>query len=467
MSSNSVLSLRMDVKDFGPITDGTIDLKPMVILVGPNGSGKSHVAKLIHSVIDAQYEWFYNIYDQIMNITTEYADNTIINQTPLKFKIPDTFSDVFHQAIQYYFLTDIKDLVRYKTNKCTIDIKTNTISAQIEFRLRRQKTLDTTPAIHETCSFHTSDIHSSICIEKNETLSSIMLQINDYFLPLVEDSSVADKIAMSKLITRKKKTGLSNEIAAACLMYGPRSFYVPTTRFATHQFYKMILNYITKKSMHRTDRNLYAITGDVLDFVSMMAEISATESGDYAGLAVEIEQNILNGKLTVDRQSGVQFYRDGRNIPMHRVESAVSYLAPLILCLKHDIHKDSLLVIEEPENNLHPGNQKLLAKYLVKLANAGLNIIITTHSPYILETISNLLQASALSKNDQDTILSGDESIAADRLAVYAVDDNRITQVPMSEQDGILQDEFSKIEAMLYNEYTNIVERLENENKST
>jgi hypothetical protein len=51
--------------------------------------------------------------------------------------------------------------------------------------------------------------------------------------------------------------------------------------------------------------------------------------------------------------------------------------------------------VEEPELNLYPTNQKKLVEFLVQKTKAsGNKLIITTHSPYVVTTIDNLVQAN-------------------------------------------------------------------------
>ena len=47
--------VRISVTNFGPITEGTIDLRPLTVFVGPSNTGKTYLAVLIyalHRVLD-------------------------------------------------------------------------------------------------------------------------------------------------------------------------------------------------------------------------------------------------------------------------------------------------------------------------------------------------------------------------------------------------------------------------------
>ena len=80
------------IKDFGPVSDAKITLRPLTVFVGPNNSGKSYTATLIHSIISSyrndlshplyrrrlMSDEFYNLYEQLRNkIKTETATTTI------------------------------------------------------------------------------------------------------------------------------------------------------------------------------------------------------------------------------------------------------------------------------------------------------------------------------------------------------------------------------------------------------
>ena len=55
-------------------------------------------------------------------------------------------------------------------------------------------------------------------------------------------------------------------------------------------------------------------------------------------------------------------------------------------------------IVEEPEQNLYPSSQIEVAKFLISCLNENVrnSLLITTHSPFILSTLNNLLYASKI-----------------------------------------------------------------------
>ena len=85
-------------------------------------------------------------------------------------------------------------------------------------------------------------------------------------------------------------------------------------------------------------------------------------------------------------------FEEGKSIEMHLTSSMVKELAGLVLYLKYLANENDLLIIDEPEMNLHPEAQVKLLEILTMAVNRGLKVLITTHSPYIVDYLCNLME---------------------------------------------------------------------------
>ena len=86
-----------------------------------------------------------------------------------------------------------------------------------------------------------------------------------------------------------------------------------------------------------------------------------------------------------------------------------------------------IAVLEEPEQNLFPNSQKSVMQFLLKKLNTcdDNKLIITTHSPYILETINNCIYAKSLTDKEikVDDLVPFDEQISYDAVSAYKIID--------------------------------------------
>lgn len=88
--------------------------------------------------------------------------------------------------------------------------------------------------------------------------------------------------------------------------------------------------------------------------------------------------------------------------------------------------RNSYFIIEEPESHLFPNAQKLMMEFIALAYDKGKNkIFITTHSPYILGTINNLLYADKIAgtvpERELENIVPKSKRIAFVDLLPYCI----------------------------------------------
>ena len=82
------------------------------------------------------------------------------------------------------------------------------------------------------------------------------------------------------------------------------------------------------------------------------------------------------------------------SVPLHLASSSARGLSDLYFFLQHVAGPNHLLIIDEPESHLDTKNQILMARLLVRCVHAGLKVLITTHSDYLVKELNNLLMLS-------------------------------------------------------------------------
>jgi hypothetical protein len=107
-----------------------------------------------------------------------------------------------------------------------------------------------------------------------------------------------------------------------------------------------------------------------------------------------IQTHILKGEYIRHPKRSIRFKlyeSEGKGTLFGNCPSYVVRLSPLIFYLKDLAKLGDHLILEEPEMNLHPFHQRLIARALAQIVNVGLNVTVTTHSPYFLREINNLI----------------------------------------------------------------------------
>jgi predicted ATPase len=103
--------------------------------------------------------------------------------------------------------------------------------------------------------------------------------------------------------------------------------------------------------------------------------------------------DIIGGDYTVTQNDELYYIPAGETLRLSIDESssAVRSLLDIGFYLKHIAQPGDLLMIDEPELNLHPGNQRRVARLLARLVNLGIRVFVTTHSDYLIKELNTLI----------------------------------------------------------------------------
>ena len=172
----------------------------------------------------------------------------------------------------------------------------------------------------------------------------------------------------------------------------------------------------------------------------------------------------MGGKIEFEQQEGVSLpkflfeMKDSKKIELHLASSSTNQLASLYLFIKYNpaVFEKTLLILDEPEENLHPENQLKLLDVLIKFADRGNSVLFTTHSPLVANALNNYYMASYRRENGVNDLPSSDVllpfysplNISSSDFGVYFFGHGRVTEYKSSRFGAYFSD-FSETENKL------------------
>ncbi len=144
----------------------------------------------------------------------------------------------------------------------------------------------------------------------------------------------------------------------------------------------------------------------------------------------------------------------------------VSELAPVVLYLRHLVEPEDVLIIEEPESHLHPAMQVEFTRQLAGLVRAGIRVIVTTHSEWVLQELANVVRASTLPEGEREGIAGGDVALDASQVGAWFFkpdpngEGSTVSEIGLDEESGLYPTDFEEVARAMHNDWAEIVSRL-------
>ena len=175
---------------------------------------------------------------------------------------------------------------------------------------------------------------------------------------------------------------------------------------------------------------------DNIDYTRSISDLRRQKSEVYEDGHFNDIRRLINGHYVVSSDA-IEFRSsgpDGRRftIPLHLASSSARGLSDFYFFLRHVARRNHMLIIDEPESHLDTGNQILLARLLARLVRAGLKIVLTTHSDYLIKELNNLIMLSSSFADKKRVVkrlrYAKEDGIAPERIRAYVAVESSIAK---------------------------------------
>lgn len=213
--------------------------------------------------------------------------------------------------------------------------------------------------------------------------------------------------------------------------YNSNYHYLPAVKTGIYQGLGNIGTIIAKINPY-SDRlddrgfDIPRMTIPVSDFYLKLSSAKTIElTKETSNVLKKIEDKILSGRMEYDTKTGKIYYLSQEfELPLEifQISSMVAEVGLFTVYLKYllrtyhfnPINPNSgektlvsspVVFFEEPEAHVHPETQIKLMELLVKLAKTGTQIVLTTHSDYMLNSLTNQILALKIRADETGSIL--------------------------------------------------------------
>ena len=459
--------MKIKFQNLGSIKEAELDLRPLTVIIGPNNSNKTYIAYSIYGlwkrIYDSPTSTFFRHRQQkeLPSVKLNNHQNGIFS-----LEIDENFCDLLSKYIQDittefsgkildFFFQDSSQKI-FKKAKFQIDFSKEEVQNNINKvkpDLFKFNSLNNSPHIFTLLApigsvskveddqiffeLHNKDVNNTNLYDNHDSTYFYALSIE--FVDLCLDLII------------------SNFFSTVFAFPAERNAFINTYKMLANRRYKILKETQRGLLTHRnltTDRQLELLReqGDIRypqpveDFLDFLSDIELENSPDpdpknkneFQQLADQIEEHIQNKNKTKFKNTkfgGKEIkvsVKRGLEIDLYNASSSIKQLAPLLLYLRYRAKVGDFLVIDEPEMNLHPESQVKLLEALSILVNLGVRVLLTTHSPYIMAHLNNIVNGNhedqeILENQAQSLYLQDSQAfLKMDQVSAYEIKENKL-----------------------------------------
>ncbi len=400
--------MKFKINQLGPIQTAEIELGKLTVICGLNNTGKSYLSYSVYSFLHElakiiELNIFANCFEKLFKEGSSQID--------MKTIWPAKFNHSLYEACQS-FQSFVPWALAVPSPSIKPDMSFDAIALMEDYERFLNKKMKKKFQLTEQC-FITEEKEAGSSIIKftlentsqrlpnKRTLEAIFGSISSYFITK-HCEMIPDVFSISS-----ERTGV--------FLFAEEFFVVMQSIFEKRGKKKTqgIVIEEAENEGDINDKKPLPYQKPIMEEIKFVKEIKRLIITQKSSFLVEKHpeiiqyyDDIVGGKFTVDKYLGIQFIpiETGKAISLSESSSSVKSLVELNFYLRHCARENQILMIDEPEMNLHPENQRKLARLLAMLVNAGIKVLITTHSDYIIREFNMLMMLNDSSNNHRTAI---------------------------------------------------------------
>lgn len=415
---------KLIIKNFGPVKRCDIEIKDFMVLTGHQASGKSTVAKAVF--------FFQRLKDVLLHIVRRDLDHKLISARNIKDSFVREIRKLFVQSfgieygkkntgqLEYIYENGTTVSVNLEEQEniavgfgTDIDKKLNDLSEMIGPKNK--------PDIKEIQDFIDGHIfgldHDFVYIPAGRSLLTMLSSQINYLYAVMDD--------------QQKNT----------IDYCTQCYLEEVLRI--REFFKTS----PQELLNRLEKN-----------VDYSIDRERTEA------AIGLIQKILHGEYRNEDGEERLYFDDDQSVKMNYSSSGQQEAVWITNILFYHMlgRRNVSFIIEEPESHLYPDTQKAMVEFISLVKNGKNKVIITTHSPYVLGSINNLLYADKIADDSNryelDKIISEKLWLDYESIGAYYLEDGGLKNICNDEYKDIDHDVIDGASRTINDDYDKMVD---------
>jgi predicted ATPase len=412
------------INNFGAIKYAEIEVKKILVLIGEQASGKSTIAKLIYFFKTIQEDLFSQIYRDKQNQSLDINSDILppIQQKFYNFfgptnNLPDfeiTFYYSFNENKFLKLSNDENKKMKISPIDTFINEKFTILASDIKFRLRQEylninKNRNIQPLIKEE--------------EKIKYAQQLYDLLNDLFQNKQRD--------LLFIVAGRSATVAYPSLFDNLKQNIPIDNYERSSKTLDEMLLeKFIEKFVRVKDIFRKFRNFEGLIESYSEN-NIKEKLYQVKNKIDKILKGEYRIDDLGEKILFNKETEEYIYLSNTSSGQ---QESIRILQDIFLNILDNTKV--LRILEEPEAHLFPLAQKQLIELLALMINQNNDnqLIITTHSPYVLTVFNNLLFANRVVEKNPSTesevaqIIPQDSWLSAKDFSAYSLGNQSVSE---------------------------------------